>query len=130
MKKLTADFGTQFPGVEIAGTDYGYAGPLSALNNGNVPQPVIDQVQNDLSNWDLPLTTDTPTRIAKTIVTELLDQAGVALLPAQGNRTATQRPNHPTPAPGGNGEPAAGHERQEQTGFGKRRLYYGSRPAA
>jgi hypothetical protein len=77
--QLVTKFNTVFS-VALPGEnqDNGYMGPIQNLNPGDAPQCVVDQVNMDFSNWNLPTTTDIAKRIASTISRELSTQGGTA----------------------------------------------------
>lgn len=76
--KTQTQFATDFAGTALppSNIDGGFMQPYSANVAGTAPQCVLDQVTMDLTNWNLPLTNDIPTAIAKTITSELSFQAG------------------------------------------------------
>lgn len=81
-KALVAKLGASFQAVfgvplPAENQDNGYMGPIANLNPGDVPPCVVDQVNQDFSNWSLPTTTDIGPRIASTITQHLANQGGV-----------------------------------------------------
>lgn len=78
MKKLASSFSAVF-GMDLPeeNQDHGYMGPIGNLQPGVAPPCVVDQVNQDFSNWSLPMTTDIGTRIARTITQHLALQGGV-----------------------------------------------------
>lgn len=76
-KRVTSEWSTQYPGVDSAGSDFGFMYPAKALQGGSVPKCVVEQVNMDLKNWQLSTTTSTAQQIAQTITEELSLQGGV-----------------------------------------------------
>lgn len=56
--------------------DSGYMGPIANLDPGSPPQCVVSQVNQDLSDWGLPLTTDLATRLASAITLHVATSGG------------------------------------------------------
>lgn len=78
-QKLGTSFQTVFStALPSENQDNGYMGPIQALDPHNPPQCVIDQVNQDMSNWNLPMTTDIAQRIASTIVLHLSTEGGAS----------------------------------------------------
>jgi hypothetical protein len=76
--KLVSDFKAIYNVDLTQNIDNGYAGPVSAIKPGNAPQCIVDQIQQDLTNWNLPITANLPTQMAQTITQHIVNQGGVA----------------------------------------------------
>ncbi|MEM9556843.1 MAG: hypothetical protein AAGC60_21465 [Acidobacteriota bacterium] len=74
---VNKDWGTQYPDVESAGSDFGFMYPTSELEPGQAPRCVVQQLALDFRNWQLPGTGGTARQIAQTITEELSAQGGV-----------------------------------------------------
>jgi len=78
MGKVKTAWANQFPGTTLSNQeDFGFVSPASALVAGSAPKCVVQQIQLDFKNWQLPLTTNTPTDITQTITQELSSQGGL-----------------------------------------------------
>ena len=76
--KVKTAWANQYPGVKLDNQeDFGFMYPASALKPGSAPACVVQQLDQDFKNWQLPLTTDASTEIAQTITQELSSQGGL-----------------------------------------------------
>lgn len=72
-----ASFGNPLPPLN---QDSGYMGPVANLDPSNPPQCIIDQVNQDASNWGLPMTTDLAQRISSTITMHISTSGGATAM--------------------------------------------------
>jgi hypothetical protein len=78
MTAVPNQWATMFPNISLPPGQavFGYMGPASALTTNPPPQCVIELVNNNIVNWQLPTTTDTGTQIAETIAVQVLAEGG------------------------------------------------------
>lgn len=74
---VLTEFTKQFEGTTPEGPDFGFLQPASGLSAGTAPESVVNQINLDLQNWQLPGTTDTARQMADTITEELSARGGL-----------------------------------------------------
>ncbi len=85
---ITAQWAKDYPNTPLpdGNIDFGYFGPWSSLKPGKVPQDVLNQVNTDLQNWQIPTGAGAAAQIAKTTTQMVYSHGGQAAL----NRGVTQ----------------------------------------
>lgn len=82
-----AAHGDDLPAMNMS---FGYFSPFDKMKQGDVPATVVTQINQDLTNWQVPTTNNVAQQIAKTITTNLVSTAGQATVLSG---TTAQGPN-------------------------------------
>ena len=75
---LAAQFNKDFPNNQLpeGQVDFGYMGPWSALKPGKTPPCVVDQITQDLQNWQIPVAENVVNQMAATITQSVYSHGG------------------------------------------------------